>query len=74
MRIDDSGYIETTISLALRMESGVDFVAVDMPQANPLTIHILAAIARKNAKPPRSFGGGQNPRDPAGKSPLAEFH
>lgn len=27
------------------MESGVDFVAVDMPQANPLTIHILAAVA-----------------------------
>jgi DNA invertase Pin-like site-specific DNA recombinase len=27
------------------MESGVDFVAVDMPQANRLTIHILAAVA-----------------------------
>jgi DNA invertase Pin-like site-specific DNA recombinase len=27
------------------MESGVDFVAVDMPQANKLTIHILAAVA-----------------------------
>mgnify|MGYP003684209775 FL=1 len=27
------------------MESGVDFVAVDMPQANRLTMHILAAVA-----------------------------
>ena len=27
------------------MESGVDFVTVDMPQANRLTIHILAAVA-----------------------------
>jgi DNA invertase Pin-like site-specific DNA recombinase len=27
------------------MESGVDFVAADMPQANKLTIHILAAVA-----------------------------
>ena len=27
------------------MESGVDFVAVDMPHANRLTIHILAAVA-----------------------------
>jgi DNA invertase Pin-like site-specific DNA recombinase len=27
------------------MESGVEFVAVDMPMANRLTIHILAAVA-----------------------------
>ena len=27
------------------MESGADFVAVDMPEANRLTIHILAAVA-----------------------------
>ncbi|MCB1809299.1 MAG: recombinase family protein [Candidatus Competibacteraceae bacterium] len=27
------------------LESGVDFVAVDMPEANKLTIHILAAVA-----------------------------
>jgi DNA invertase Pin-like site-specific DNA recombinase len=27
------------------MESGVEFVAVDMPSANRLTIHILAAVA-----------------------------
>ena len=31
--------------IANLMESGVDFVAVDMPQANRLTIHILAAVA-----------------------------
>ena len=27
------------------MESGVDFVAVDFPQANRLTLHLLAAVA-----------------------------
>jgi DNA invertase Pin-like site-specific DNA recombinase len=27
------------------MESGVDFVVVDMPEANRLTMHILAAVA-----------------------------
>lgn len=27
------------------MDSGVDFVAVDMPEANRLTLHILAAVA-----------------------------
>src|SRR5262249_40647512 len=27
------------------MESGVEFVAVDMPEANKLTVHILAARA-----------------------------
>jgi DNA invertase Pin-like site-specific DNA recombinase len=32
------------------MESGVDFVAVDFPQANGLTVHILAAVAEHEAK------------------------
>ena len=31
--------------IANLMESGADFVAVDMPQATRLTIHILAAVA-----------------------------
>lgn len=31
--------------IANLMESGVPFVAVDMPEANRLTIHILAAVA-----------------------------
>jgi DNA invertase Pin-like site-specific DNA recombinase len=31
------------------MESGVDFVAVDFPQANRLTVHILAAVAEHEA-------------------------
>jgi DNA invertase Pin-like site-specific DNA recombinase len=32
------------------MESGVEFVAVDFPQANKLTIHILAAVAEHEAE------------------------
>jgi DNA invertase Pin-like site-specific DNA recombinase len=32
------------------MDSGVDFIAVDMPQANKLTIHILAAVAENEAE------------------------
>jgi DNA invertase Pin-like site-specific DNA recombinase len=32
------------------MESGVDFHAVDFPQANRLTVHILAAVAEDEAK------------------------
>ncbi|KAB1068826.1 recombinase family protein [Methylobacterium planeticum] len=32
------------------MEAGVDFVAVDFPQANRLTIHILAAVAEHEAR------------------------
>lgn len=32
--------------IANLMESGVDFIAVDFPQANKLTIHILSAIAQ----------------------------
>jgi len=31
------------------MESGVDFIAVDFPTANRLTIHILAAVAEHEA-------------------------
>ena len=31
------------------MESGVDFVAVDFPQANRLTVHMLAAVAEHEA-------------------------
>ena len=31
------------------MEAGVDFVAVDLPQANKLTVHIMAAMAEHEA-------------------------
>ena len=31
------------------MESGVEFIAVDFPQANRLTVHILAAVAEHEA-------------------------
>lgn len=37
------------VFLASLMESGVDFVACDMPIANKLTIHILAAVAEHEA-------------------------
>jgi DNA invertase Pin-like site-specific DNA recombinase len=32
------------------MESGVEFTAVDFPQANRLTVHVLAAVAEHEAK------------------------
>ena len=32
--------------IATLMESGVEFVAVDLPDANKLTVHILAAVAQ----------------------------
>jgi DNA invertase Pin-like site-specific DNA recombinase len=32
------------------MESGVKFVAVDLPEANELTVHIMAAMAEYEAK------------------------
>lgn len=32
------------------MESGADFVAADMPQANKLPIHVLAAVAEAEAE------------------------
>ena len=36
--------------IASLVESGVDFVAVDMPLANRFTIHILAAVAEYEAR------------------------
>lgn len=36
--------------ISVLMESGVKFVAVDLPEANELTIHILAAMAEYEAK------------------------
>jgi DNA invertase Pin-like site-specific DNA recombinase len=35
--------------IANLMDAGVDFVAADMPQANRLTVHVLAAIAEHEA-------------------------
>ena len=32
------------------MESGVEFHALDFPQANRLTVHILAAVAEHEAR------------------------
>jgi DNA invertase Pin-like site-specific DNA recombinase len=39
-------------NVAFGMEAGVEFEAVDFPQANRLTIHILAAVAEHEAKTP----------------------
>ena len=36
--------------IANLMDSGVDFIAADMPEANRLTIHIMAAMAEHEAK------------------------
>ena len=36
--------------IANLMESGVEFVACDNPQANRLTVHILAAVAEQEAR------------------------
>jgi DNA invertase Pin-like site-specific DNA recombinase len=36
--------------LATLMDDGVDFVCCDMPSANKLTIHILAAVAQAEAE------------------------
>ena len=36
------------------MDSGVEFVAVDNPHANKLTVHILAAVAQHVTLPVRS--------------------
>ena len=36
--------------IATLMESGVQFVAADMPEANELTVHIMAAMAQYEGK------------------------
>jgi DNA invertase Pin-like site-specific DNA recombinase len=36
--------------IAALMEAGVDFVACDFPEASPLTLHIMAAVAEHEAK------------------------
>jgi DNA invertase Pin-like site-specific DNA recombinase len=40
----------TVAFVSALMEAGVEFEAVDFPQANRLTIHILAAVAEHEAK------------------------
>jgi DNA invertase Pin-like site-specific DNA recombinase len=36
--------------IASLMNTGVEFVAVDLPEANPLTLHILGAVAEAEAR------------------------
>ncbi len=40
----------SVLTIAQLMEAGVDFVACDMPHANNLTVHLLAAMAEYEAK------------------------
>jgi DNA invertase Pin-like site-specific DNA recombinase len=44
------------------MESGVEFVAVDFPQANRLTVHILAAVAEHEASRTKAAVGAAKAR------------
>ena len=43
--------------IATLMDSGVEFVAIDNPHANKLTIHILAAVAQHEPRHIRSNSG-----------------
>ena len=36
--------------IAAVMESSAEFIAVDNPHANKLTVHILAAVAQQSAR------------------------
>jgi DNA invertase Pin-like site-specific DNA recombinase len=53
------------------MESGVEFVAVDMPQANRFVVHILAAVAEQGGGHLQAnqggARGGQGPRHSIGR-------
>jgi Resolvase, N terminal domain len=58
--------------IAALLESGVDFVAADMPLANQFTIHILAAVAEYEAnlisertRAAFAAANGFNSQDPA---------
>ena len=32
------------------MNSGVEFIAADIPDANPMTLHVMAALAEQEAQ------------------------
>jgi DNA invertase Pin-like site-specific DNA recombinase len=45
-RVSTQGQVARSVAFISRiMEGDVEFVAVDMPMANRLTVHILAAVA-----------------------------
>ena len=59
------------------MESGLEFVAVDNPHANKLTVHILAAVAQHeremiSERTKGSITGGEGEGDKAGQPKTAE--
>lgn len=47
--MDGNGSVAVCMS-ACGVESGVEFVAADMPIVNRLTVHILAAVAEEEAR------------------------
>ena len=59
------------------MESGIEFVAADMPFANKLTIHILAAVAEHEReairRSPRQ-SAGREARRPEAKASATSRH
>jgi DNA invertase Pin-like site-specific DNA recombinase len=60
------------------MESGVEFQAVDMPYANKLTIHILAAVAEHereaiSERTKAALGRSEGTRHETGQSTLEGF-
>ena len=52
------------------MESGIEFVAADMPFANKLAIHILAAVAEHE----RRQSAGREARRPEAKASATSRH
>jgi hypothetical protein len=48
--LPSSNGFREVLPIATLMESGVEFVAADMPFANELTIHILAPVAELRAR------------------------
>ncbi|MBO9461705.1 recombinase family protein [Labrenzia sp. R5_0] len=45
-----AGNPDATVTEFVEVESGIEFVACDNPQANRLTLHILAAVAEDEAR------------------------
>jgi Resolvase, N terminal domain len=58
--------------IATLMESGVEFVAVDNPHANKLTVHILAAVAQHDCTAKSASRNAQNSLSKPNRCALPE--